>query len=98
MTGNMSNVLATRPPASHVFHRVRRRERLRSTFWFIPAIFVPLSGVLAVVMHKVDQAIDTVPSGAPWWVASSLIQRVERTTTNSGDMVTALQPDSMGLG
>src|SRR3954469_10575315 len=71
MTGNMSNVLATRPPASGVFHRVRRRERLRSTFWFIPAIFVPISGVLAVVMHQVDQAIDTVPSRAPWWVASS---------------------------
>jgi len=44
---------------------------LRSTFWFIPAIFVPMSAALAVVMHRIDEAIDTGPGAAPWWVASA---------------------------
>ena len=68
---NGSSVLATRPPPSNTFHRVRRRERLRSTFWFIPAIFVPMSAALALIMHRVDQAINMAPGEAAWWVASS---------------------------
>jgi uncharacterized membrane protein len=71
VTVNGSNVLATKPPPGDTFRRVRRRERLRSTFWFIPAIFVPMSAALAVVMHRVDEVIDVAPGGAPWWVVSS---------------------------
>ena len=56
---------------SVAFNRVRRRERLRSTFWYIPTFFIVGSALLAIVMHRIDVAIAVAPGDAPWWLPST---------------------------
>lgn len=53
------------------FARVRRRERLRSTFWYIPTSFIVASVALAIGLHRVDVALSISPDDAPWWMSSS---------------------------
>lgn len=53
------------------FARECRRERLRSTFWYIPTIVIALSAVLSYFLHRIDVARQVAPGEAPWWVASS---------------------------
>ena len=43
-----------------------RRERLRSTFWYIPTLFIVASVGLALVMHQLDDALAARPGDAPW--------------------------------
>lgn len=65
------SVLAISVGRQQSFRRVRRRERLRSTFWFIPTCFVVAAGVAASLVHRLDEDLAIGREDAPWWVSSA---------------------------
>ncbi len=70
-------VRAGRPGSSFHFRRVSRRERLRSTFWYIPTLFIVASVGLAIVMHQRGAS----NAGACCWASTSPVSSTWRGRT-----------------
>jgi uncharacterized membrane protein len=83
MHPSMVRALAVASPRR--FTVVRLRERIRDTFWIIPAVFLIASGALAYGVRALDRSLAVDAGSAPWWVgtpedASAVLQVIATST------------------